>query len=271
MTSIGSLFKRYRTRPVRAYWWRHPDPKKPNFGDELTPILVERLFNQRCVWAAPEGCEFAAAGSIIELLSRRPGDNVIKIWGSGFIFEADTGVALDRFEFHAVRGDLSRARVAAARQVAIGDPGLLMSLAAPAGPKRRFPVGILPHYVDQDHERVRGALRRLDALLIDVCDRPEVVSRNIARCSIVLSSSLHGLVVSDSYGIPNYHFQLNPLIGGVYKFLDYYSALELPYRTVDLDSIEGKAQIHDLIDQFIPRQQTVRRLQQGLIDAFPFR
>lgn len=53
----------------------------------------------------------------------------------------------------------------------------------------------------------------------------------IARCRAVLSTSLHGLVVADSFGIPVVWFELEPALWGKdFKFLDYESVVT-PGRT----------------------------------------
>jgi len=50
--------------------------------------------------------------------------------------------------------------------------------------------------------------------------------REIASCATVITTSLHGLVTADSYGIPAVWTTLDPpLGGGDFKFRDYETAL----------------------------------------------
>jgi hypothetical protein len=52
------------------------------------------------------------------------------------------------------------------------------------------------------------------------------VVREIAACAAVLTTSLHGLIVADAYGIPAVWSTLAPdLIGGTFKFHDYESVV----------------------------------------------
>lgn len=270
MGHLRSLYTRYGSRPLRAYWWRHGNPRKLNFGDELTPFIVERVFQRRCAWSAPEACEFAAAGSIIEILAEQSRGNAIRVWGSGFIHDDAALKVPANLEFHAVRGPLSQARVAASGGLVLGDPGLLMNRAVPTASRPTRLVGLVPHYVDQDHPLVKSLVERCGAFVINVLNAPEVVARDVASCSLILSSSLHGLIVSDSYGIPNYHVRLNELVGGGYKFADYYASLGVEHATVDPASIHRERELHDLINRFVSRHDAVQALQQGLADAFPF-
>ena len=52
------------------------------------------------------------------------------------------------------------------------------------------------------------------------------VCRDISGCERILSSSLHGLIIADSFSIPNRRIGFyNNLKGGDFKFEDYASAL----------------------------------------------
>jgi pyruvyltransferase len=56
----------------------------------------------------------------------------------------------------------------------------------------------------------------------------------LASCDYILSSSLHGLILSDAYGIPNKWISIsNNLSGREFKFKDYYSTTAHPQETCD--------------------------------------
>src|SRR5690625_7026924 len=77
--------------PISTFWWRWKYPHRLNFGDELTPPLVERITGRRVVWASPDKCDLVGAGSVVQMVLRRQGQNQPRIWGSGFIREANAG------------------------------------------------------------------------------------------------------------------------------------------------------------------------------------
>lgn len=57
----------------------------------------------------------------------------------------------------------------------------------------------------------------------------------IVKCEFVLSSSLHGIIFADSFGIPNAHMNVSTrVMGGSYKFDDYVQAVNRTRTTLEL-------------------------------------
>ena len=53
----------------------------------------------------------------------------------------------------------------------------------------------------------------------------------IKKCECVISSSLHGLIISDAYGIANVRVKFSDSIkGGDFKYKDYYSGVNRFYQ-----------------------------------------
>ena len=75
-------------------------------------------------------------------------------------------------------------------------------------------------------------------MLICPLDNVKNVATKISGCTVVFSSSLHGLILADSYGIPNAHIIItNKLQGDTYKFEDYYSGVGRKYSNFNADSV----------------------------------
>lgn len=261
--------------PISTFWWRWKFPHRLNFGDELTPPLVERLTGRRVVWGAPDRCELVGAGSVIQMILKKQGANQPKVWGSGFIRAEAPGEEPARLDALAVRGRSTLARVdsLSARTIALGDPGLLAPVLLDGPVKKRYSLGVIPHY----HDVSSPAIRRMRALgpevrVIDVAWTPAEVAREISSCDAVISSSLHGLIFSDALGVPNAHIRLgNKLKGGLYKFHDYYSAFpgEPRYR----EYVEPKggatsvASVLDSVTRAYVEPSGLADLQEGLVRA----
>ena len=165
-----------------------------------------------------------------------PADFDGAIWGSGLI--RDHAHPLPHAHPLAVRGPLTRELIGAPGGVALGDPGILASrhLRRPA---LQWDVGLVPHGHHRAHE---GFLRLAQASglrvrVIDVHQEAAAAVREIAACGTIVTTSLHGLVTADSYGIPAVWTTLDPpLEGGDFKFRDYEAALSgSPTRYLEYD------------------------------------
>lgn len=266
--TLSRLYNRYFKKPLKVYWWRFRPSSQLNFGDEITPHIIKRLTGRECEWAPPDECDLAGTGSIIELLQTRSAGKGIYVWGSGFI-KAGVKNTSDNLNFTAVRGKLSLSRIDQ-KNCALGDPGLLMSLAYPElrNAVKEYKVGIIPHYVDQKNSWIKK--NRDKYKIIDVFETPQEVARQINSCELILSSSLHGLIVSDSYNVPNYWLPLsNKLTGGSYKFEDYYSVFNLEGKipSVSYKSFDDN-QVGDLINNF-KCTKNIKSIQKNLLKALP--
>jgi hypothetical protein len=213
---------------VRVYWWKD----QPNFGDAMNPFLLERLFGVTATWAPLEEAELTGSGSVIQWISPtvRQRTGPIHVWGSGFIHDLEPGPRLGDVRYHAVRGPHTRTLAGADPGTPLGDPGLLSAEALGGRPAASHAIGVVPHLWDLESATLAGMVERAGALLIDVRKDPETVIRQIASCDYVFSSSLHGLIVADSFGIPTTWFVNTPLFGGAFKFDDYYASFGLERR-----------------------------------------
>lgn len=198
-----------------AYWWR----AKPNFGDELTHWLLDGLgVSHR--WAAAAESDLVVTGSVLEHL---PANWTGTVVGAGQL-RPESAIDLSAANVLALRGKLTAGRVnGVADDVVLGDPGLLVSHLVPRA-EPRYDLGIVPHWSDKDLARRFGRYGRV----IDPAGPPEQVIAEIASCRSIISSSLHGLIVADAYGIPRRAelFEQAAREGGDWKFRDYASVFD---------------------------------------------
>lgn len=199
---------------IYAYWWK----RFRNFGDVLNPWILRVLSGQRVQWSnSPHKPVLIAVGSVVQ--SAHPGWTV---WGSGCISgqaPIPRGLSLC-----AVRGPRTLERLVQngyPRNVPLGDPALLLPILSPPRRCASFDWGILPHFIDYPALRwilfsqivrlllARGLPSRQRVLLINPLSEPQLVLRQIQCCAKIASSSLHGLIVADAYGIPNVWFTVH--------------------------------------------------------------
>jgi hypothetical protein len=257
LDALGSVTDRSALR-VGTYWW----DSKPNFGDALTSWLLRQL-GLVTVYAPPDRAVLVGVGSILEHL---PCDYSGIVWGSGLMH--DQPLRLPAADVMAVRGQLTRSQLGLDETMRLGDPGLLAPMRIPRQ-SRRWDVGIIPHRSHQRHPLFTELSERLDhaARFIDVRRSPGRVVREVSSCGVIVTSSLHGLVVADAYGIPALWTTASPpLLGGNFKFRDHESAV-LPggSRYVDLRGTESLAHLRDSACAASPER--VEHCSVGLIDA----
>jgi pyruvyltransferase len=220
---------------VGAFWYVNT----VNFGDLITPMLLKHygfVPFHRSLAAADILC----TGSILQMA---PDDYPGVILGSGIISEQRR--SFPRARVLSVRGELTRESLGLPSSTPLGDPGLLASRVRSRRPDARYPLGIVPHYVDAADDRIRRIRERGGdrVLVIDVRRNPAEVFADIASCEHVLSSSLHGLIVADSYRIPGaWIVQSDKVLGKGFKFRAYHSSLsfERSASTVTGDESSGE-------------------------------
>jgi pyruvyltransferase len=256
-----------RTRALKVYWWN----EEPNFGDAMTPLLLSRLFGLEVTWAPMEHADLTAAGSVIQWITpaRKDPDNPIHVWGSGYIFPDEPPPAPGTAVYHAVRGPESARLSNLPAGTVFGDPGLLAGQVFERRPARRHTVGVVPHLWHRSDPIVAQLAAENNLRVIDVTERPESVIQAIAACDFIFSTSLHGLVIADSFAIPNLWLQMSPgLFGGRWKFDDYYAAFGLSLAPVPLTAgFDVQHNIEEVTSTYLrPHRADITR---RLFDAFP--
>ena len=225
-------------KPIHCYYWRDAKGRcKSNFGDALSPLLISEILNRQVVWSAPYRADIMGIGSIIGhakkvwrrlIVSRQTCP--LYVWGSGSLLPIRPRTRF--MEFLAVRGAKTRDFIGLIDTMPLGDPGLLSPLLLEgrvANTKPKFRLGVIPHWREKSAPAVLEFVERFPHCKIIDVTNPDVleVTRTIASCEFVLSSSLHGLVVADSFGIPNARFRLSTTKHtNDWKFEDYFSGVK---------------------------------------------
>jgi pyruvyltransferase len=211
-----------------------------NFGDLLTPTLLKK-HDISPVWYPLDKAKIVVVGSILHILPEN---------FSGFIVGAglfkDVPIKFPHAKILAVRGNLTKSIIDAPASTVMGDPGLLADTLIETRQKKQFTLGIVPHYVDKSDERIQKIFDRYknEILIIDVQRKPADVISDIDRCEHIISSSLHGMIVADSLGIPNTWTILSDKVrGGGFKFYDYASAFGMKYDPQYLTGNESMTEL----------------------------
>jgi hypothetical protein len=262
-------------KPIKLYWCRghgHKDASKQNFGDYLSASLVEIVSGRKVVYADIKHADMIAIGSVLgrEKKAKNWGiKHKLHIWGTGSGNPHD--VFSPRHYYHAVRGLKCREQIQGLKsQPVMGDPGLLSPWLVKQ-PAKKISVGIIPHLSHQHSPDIAALLAKIPkSKLINVYSPVEQVLEEIASCDFVLSSSLHGLIVADSYGVPNQWMTLDRVMEWEFKFQDYFSSFGLPDQTpvMPADILQQPSwSVEGFVESY--HRPGLKSLQQELISAFP--
>lgn len=267
-------------KTIRLFWWSEPHlmgKAKENFGDLVGAYLVEKISNKKVVWVHPKKWHFkdyfqpiyVTAGSILANVNTK-----CVVWGSGIIQKDQI---VKSAKFLAVRGPQTRKNLMAQGYdvpEVYGDPALLLPKYYNPDIKKTYKLGIVPHYAD--YEFVNEMYKEVeDVLIIDLMTLSiESVTDLFLKCERILSSSLHGIIISHAYQIPAVWIEFSDkLYGDGIKFRDYFESVNLP--SYQPNNVTDSSGIQDVVDNFdtfpnLPKESDVQLLQDGLLKACPF-
>jgi pyruvyltransferase len=205
---------------IAQYWFR----PYANVGDQLAPEITRRALGLTPIWVRRSfRGKLVGLGSILGAVAEE--DLVV---GTGAISGRD--ISLPRsVEVLCVRGPLTRALFGDRRVPEVyGDPGLLTAELFPEispGSRLSAKIGCVPHHADTRCKQQAQSAR--DVHVLDVRTPPRGFLQSMVECSVILSSSLHGIILAESFGIPALWISPSEEIaGGCFKFHDYYLGTE---------------------------------------------
>lgn len=220
-----------------------------NVGDALNVDLIEFLSGKQVV--CPPGAtkikHLLAVGSVLDSMNSNT-----TVWGSGLIDKESLMKVKALGHISAVRGKLTKAALEERYQkkfdVPLGDPALLLPLIYKSSGIKKYTFGLILHYVDKTHP-IAELVKTMGGKLIDVSLPPDKFIETLTSCDAVLSSAMHGLILSDAYGIPNKWIHLSDkVIGSGYKFADYYSTTDNPMEeTTYVKNNITETQVKDIL------------------------
>lgn len=255
---------------ANLFWYN----RTQNFGDWIGPYLYEKITGVKPVYKVPKNEHIesvtSSVGSIVNLTQR----NSI-LWGSG-IMDKQT-FFVKPHKTCAVRGPLTRKRFLEMGYECpeiYGDPALLMPNYFNPFVEKTHTVGIIPHNVDL--EEVTATYQNIEGIkVISVLDSVENVIREILSCKMILSSSLHGVILGHAYKIPTawVHFSLK-LPGDDVKFFDYFLSIKMNEIEGPIDLKSSKAlsveKTEEIINKF-PQPNSYPLIDEDLLlNACPF-
>lgn len=291
---------------IKLVYW-HTDTN--NYGDLLSPYIVGKLSGRNIIhknyfvgnfkshayniltslkrldlgfkskYQFPFERTLVAIGSILHTGNKRS-----RIWGAGFMRETDkcnggTIFALrGKLSYNAIIAQIEQGRdIKIVSNLAFGDPALLLPLIIEPKLTKEHPVGLIPHFSEFEYFKKKYGNR---FHIIDLrSTNIQKVTEDIMSCERIFSSSLHGIIVAHSYGIPALWVEYNELEQGSdgFKFKDYFSGMDIeeyePIHNIDevLDSEESIELCFKTRKHFAIPNKDITLVQNQLISCAPFK
>ena len=202
------------------YWW-----EKPNLGDDLSRVIVEHMLSLRGISLEKPvhgRKHLYAVGSIITA-----GIQDCTVWGSGVLFATMLNRVKGRkLDIRSVRGPVTRILLIDMGYnvpEVYGDPVIILpEIYKPVNAEKKYKYGVIIHkdqkFSSKEDERF---ISRNDVLLIDIRTRDyRGFVDKVVSCEKVISSSLHGIIIAESYGVPAMMHQ--PTVEPLLKYCDWY-------------------------------------------------
>jgi autotransporter strand-loop-strand O-heptosyltransferase len=249
---IEEMIERLKIRSSNLRTNYNINPKK-NWGDILSQYLLEHYSGKKlnkndvfyfddASYMLDKNGKIVGIGSSMKYV--RPDDYV---WGTGCIDEHHVGNKPKKV--YSVRGPLTR-DILLKRGWDVpevyGDPALLFPQIYNPTIEKKYKIGLIPHCVDffsLDGLKAINHMEDMGIKIINVTAGINEFIDQLKECELIISSSLHGLIAADAYGIPNYRVKLSSLIhGGDFKYKDHYASVKRehyePLQLTDTTTLE---------------------------------
>lgn len=251
---------------VNVFWYL-----SNNFGDAVTHYIVKNFCKKNPIWveAENESEKYMLTGSILNVES----PNAI-VWGAGIAWKDDI---IPNHYIRAVRGNLTLKRLKEYREfqssrydeegnllefmtfdtrnIELGDPVLALPYIFKPKVEKKYKVGIVPHYIDayyfyQNLNCLKQELDDNGIKIIDINSPVEDFVKCLNSCETIISSSLHGIICADAYGVPSVHARFTNKIGGDgFKYADWFSNfIDREHKIYDFEN--KKIELSEIINVY---------------------
>ena len=271
--------------------------KTTNFGDAINPYIFQKVLGLNISFEKYYNANIFGIGSILQKAFILNKDNnffgnlwrnknkyiqnyknknkKLVIYGSGFIDDFSNQIhQFKNNNYLALRGKKSLSIInklpgGLEYNPVLGDPGLLVDRLIHKSFVKKYEIGFIPHYIDQHLFESKLIRSNSKIKFINILDNPMDILYQISSCETIISSALHGLIAADSLGIPNRWIKLSDnLMGGDFKFHDYYSVYDIDIEPLDLRKIDNFViNKNNILDSYCVNVEKVMKIKNDLLEV----
>lgn len=252
----------YRKGIVNYEYWNLTD----NLGDSLSYVVYHWMLARKNLTPeskAKKTCHLMGIGSIV---AEKQFDSVI--WGSGIhtlakLYKLFKWRKVVKYDIRALRGPITQTMMLKSgydcTDIVYGDPAVLMpKIYMPESSPKKYDVSVINHFSIQSEQE--GTLHQIN---IQTKDYRYFIDEIVAS-KFVISSSLHGIILAESYGVPAIFLnEQGKMYPEIIKYFDWYLSTGRNHIQI-AGSMEEALQMKPLE---LPDLST---MQNQLLDSFPY-
>ncbi|QJR80187.1 polysaccharide pyruvyl transferase family protein [Alteromonas pelagimontana] len=254
--------QKHKEEKKLIFWWQSKKDPRPNIGDYVAYDLVNRIIamkGKQITDKKDHSNKLVSVGSVLHFANT--GDT---IWGTGLNKKmADKVNRFKKLDVRAVRGPLTRDYLMK-RDIEVpqiyGDPAILLPYFYPKKlmeqpQKKDF---IIINHMNDDMAKYAGH----EEHLVTPMQYPGSFIESIVNSKLVISSSLHGVIIAEAYGVPAIFFDSGSG-EAMFKYEDYYQGTgrrDIPKVTT----------IEEALSREIVSPPDFTPIAKKLYNAFPF-
>jgi hypothetical protein len=214
-----------KNQTLKLYWSKCAGGK--NLGDIVGSYILEQ-YGYQIEWTNYDTADTICVGSVAHMAI-----DGCRIMGAGI--SSRTARVNSNANYIWVRGPLTRRRVLEIGGLCpeiYGDPALLLPRFIKPLDNKKHKIAILSHYID--YRTIQQQYPQYHIINMQTENMIKAIEE-ITECVTVVSSSLHGIIIANAYGIPAAWAKFNTLTGDNVKFYDYANSgnVEITDSTVE--------------------------------------
>lgn len=251
-----------RFKRVNLEWWS----QKNNVGDCLSPVVCDYMLSLRGLSfdsKAKRTTHLMAVGSICGA-----GYMNETVWGSGIHHEILKGHVVRRshenriLDIRAVRGpeteEFLNSQGITCPKV-YGDPAIIMPLIyIPKDNTKKYKYSFISHISRKADIKACDDVHMID---IETADYKSFIDE-VVRSEKIISSSLHGIILSEAYGIPTV-FLCDEMEDQMMKYVDW-------YRSTGRENFKFAKTIEEALSMEPMNLPELSSMRKKLMDSFPY-
>lgn len=252
--------KKVKKNTVNLEWW----DEKENLGDYLSKVVYEWMITRNNI--KPElntrkTIHFLGIGSV---LGMAPFDATV--WGSGVHTLESIRMILDRrkylkYDIRCVRGPITRNILVGAGYdcpKVYGDPAILLPYIYNSPiEKKEYDISLVEHLSQKNNNEINN----INYIDITTHDYRYFIDQ-IVKSKKVISSSLHGIILAETYGVPAV-FLAKGMDNELMKFYDW-------YFSTGRSNVKMALTLEEAIQMTPMELPNLKEMQQNVLKAFPY-